>query len=171
VTLPPKIGLKPLSLMRMYLRVRPLRFAAGDHTGFPLHPYSIIWFKSIAPLDKVRILQALTLPETAIIKLTHLDMLLWGRALHFQGVVDRAENDAVPFELQFEDCRELRWQIYSHLQSATPEAFPASELMNFQMGRNQQRSPARLLTEHFGLALFYGTLYLIHYGQVISLDT
>jgi hypothetical protein len=122
-------------------------------------------------LDKVRILQALTLSETAIIKLTHLDMLLWGRALHFQGVVDMAENEVVPFEVHFEDCRELRWQVYSHLQSPTPEAFPASELMNFQMGRSQQRSPAQLLTEHFGLAVFYGTLYLIHNGQVLSLDT
>ena len=121
-------------------------------------------------MDKVRILQALTLPETGIIKLTHLDMLLWGRALHFHASVDASDTAAVRFEIHFEDCRELRWQVYSHLQSPSPQAFPASELMNFQLGRSQQRSPARLLTEHFGIVLFYGSLHLVHNEQIISLD-
>ena len=120
-------------------------------------------------MDKVRILQALSLPETGIIKLTHLDMLLWGRALHFHASVD-GEDTAVRFEIDFEDCRELRWQVYSHLQSATPQAFPASELMNFQIGRSQQRSPARLLTEYFGISLFYGGLHLVHNEQVTALN-
>ena len=121
-------------------------------------------------MDKVRILQALTLPETGIIKLTHLDILLWGRALHFHASVNSEDTAAMQFEIHFEDCRELRWQVYSHLQSPTPQAFPASELMKFQIGRTQQRSPARLLTEHFGMSLFYGSLHLIHNGQIIALD-
>jgi len=40
-----------------------------------------------------------------------------------------------------------------------------TELVNFKLGRSQHRSPAHLLTEHFGLSLFYGDVMLIRDGQ------
>ena len=54
---------------------------------------------------------ALNLEPSATIQLTALEMVMWGRELHFSG-----HADMMPFELRFLDCRELRWQLYSHLQ-------------------------------------------------------
>ena len=88
-------------------------------------------------------------------------MVMWGRDLHFSGVAD-----TMPFHLHFLDCRETRWQIYSHLQDESKPAFPPTELVNFKLGRTQHRSPAHLLTEHFGLSLVYGELEL-HYADAV----
>lgn len=93
-------------------------------------------------------------PNTTI-HFVSLSMKMWGRDLHFS-----CEANTLRFELYFLDCREMRWQIYSHLQDDNNPAFPPTDLANFKLGRNQHRSPAHLLTEHFGLSLVYGALDL-----------
>ena len=109
---------------------------------------------------------ALNLEPSATIQLTALEMVMWGRELHFSG-----HADMMPFELRFLDCRELRWQLYSHLQDENNPVFPPTELVNFKIGRTQHRSPAHLLTEHFGLSLVYGELALHYADEVIQLGT
>ncbi|GAB5492586.1 MAG: hypothetical protein Phog2KO_28010 [Phototrophicaceae bacterium] len=107
---------------------------------------------------------ALNLESATRIRFTALSMRMWGRELHFSCVAE-----SLAFNLNFLDCREMRWQIYTHLQDDNNPAFPPTELANFKLGRNQHRSPAHLLTEHFGLSLVYGALELHHDDKIIQL--
>jgi hypothetical protein len=109
-------------------------------------------------MNRATILRLLELQEDSPIHLLRLDMQLWGRNLVFTC---QAQN--ILFYLIFSDCSESRWRHYLHHESS-PEAFPPSELLNFRIGRNQGRSPAQLLTEHFGLSLVYGDLF-IEWGE------
>ncbi len=88
--------------------------------------------------------------EDVNVTIERLDVLDWGQTLVFTGTAGD-----VSFELHYDDCRELRWRIYAH------EAGGATALVSFAAGRDQQRSPAQLLTEHFGLSLFYGSSRLL----------
>ncbi len=90
-----------------------------------------------------------TLESTPVL-LTGLRVLDWGRALVLTGTV----GDAA-FELRYDDCRELRWRVY------VAESAAATPLVSFAPGRDQQRSPAQLLTAHFGLSLYYGSFTII----------
>ncbi|MDX2161747.1 MAG: hypothetical protein SF162_10510 [bacterium] len=72
----------------------------------------------------------------------------WGKTLTFTG---RAGE--LRFVLQCDDCREMRWRTYAHAEADQPTA-----VIEFKPGRDQHRSPAHLLTDHFGLSLFYGAL-------------
>lgn len=87
-------------------------------------------------------------PETPV-TIHSLDVLDWGQTLVFRGAAG-----AQAFALRYDDCRELRWRVYAH------EAGGVTELVGFAAGRDQQRSPAQLLTAHFGLSLFYGSVSL-----------
>ena len=112
------------------------------------------------------ILEALDLPVILPIQFVSLQMRMWGRDIRFgckAGLVD--------FKLQFIDCREMRWQLYTHMQDETNPAFPLTELVNVKIGRNEHRSPAHLLTEHFGLSLEYGKLLLLHDNHIHQLGT
>jgi hypothetical protein len=120
-------------------------------------------------VDKARILDSLSLPESTSITLTHLDLVLWGQGLHFHALAQPLAGTIIAFELHFLDCRDMRWQIYTHNQHPDSPAFPATELVNFRMGRSEHRSPAHLLTEHFGLSLFYGQLEIVSGEKTVSL--
>jgi hypothetical protein len=89
----------------------------------------------------------LGVPEDAPIMLTRLRVLDWGGTLVFEGTAGDQ-----PFELRYTDCRELRWRVYAH------ERADATPLVSFAPGRDQQRSPAQILTAQFGLSLFYGSV-------------
>lgn len=86
--------------------------------------------------------------------LTDLQLLNWGRTLILVG---RAGDR--PFELRYEDCRELHWRVYVH------QVLAPVEIVDFAPGRDQQRSPAKLLTTHFGLTLYYGQLVLTRFEK------
>lgn len=89
----------------------------------------------------------LGLPENAPASLTRFDVQEWGSTLVFAGQIgDQA------FELRYTDCRELRWRVY--VQDHTG----ATPLVGFVPGRDQHRSPAQVLTAHFGLSIFYGNV-------------
>ena len=122
-------------------------------------------------MDKSRILEKLALPITSTIQLTHLDMVLWGQGLYFHAVAQPLEGSSIAFEIRFLDCREMRWQLYTHMQHPDSPAFPASELTNLRIGRSQHRSPAHLLTEHFGLSLFYGVLQVVYGEQRVDISS
>jgi hypothetical protein len=112
------------------------------------------------------ILSALNLPHINPIRFTSLQMRMWGRDLRFS-----CKAGLVEFKLQYTDCREMRWQVYTHLKDEQNPAFPPTELVNIKIGRNQHRSPSHLLTEHFGLSLVYGELDLIYEDLTIPLGT
>ncbi|MFN8529540.1 MAG: hypothetical protein U0670_13085 [Anaerolineae bacterium] len=90
----------------------------------------------------------LELPDAAAITLTALHIDGWGRTLIFRG-----QLISTAFTLTFNDCREMRWRVYAHQEANVPTL-----LVEFAQGRDLHRSPAQLLTEHFGLSVFYGSL-------------
>ena len=91
----------------------------------------------------------LSLSEDVPVILTRIELIDWGRTFIFTGTAgDQA------FTLRYDDCRDLHWRIYVADNPGT------TTLISFAPGRDQQRSPAQLLTEHFGLSLFYGSVHL-----------
>lgn len=110
------------------------------------------------------ILSRLNLQQDTAIQLTGLTLRMWGRDLYFS-----CQAESSQFELVFTDCREMRWQLYTHIQDDENPAFPPSELVNLKIGRSQHRSPAHLLTGHFGLSLVYGELRLVYNEENLSL--
>lgn len=110
-------------------------------------------------MDRQKIADALGIQAGTPLYLTALNLRMWGHTLHF----DASAGEDVPFALVFDDCREWRWQTYTHIESGDA-AFPRTELVNFRLGRGQHRSPAHLLTGYFGLSLFYGEVLLLRAG-------
>ncbi len=91
--------------------------------------------------------------------LTDLRLIDWGQTLILTGTAGTAGDQ--PFELRYDDCRELQWRVYVH-QDSTPV-----QLVDFAPGRDQQRSPAKLLTTHFGLTLYYGRFTVTSPGILV----
>lgn len=90
----------------------------------------------------------LNLPADTPLLLTDVRLSGWGRTLIFMGLADD-----LAFTLTFDDCREARWRIYAHLNADAP-----TPIIEFAPGRDQHRSPAQMLTGHFGLSIFYGAM-------------
>ncbi len=93
----------------------------------------------------------LDLPAETPITFDKIDLIDWGRTLVFGGSAGDAEH-GVAFTLRCDDCRDLHWRVYVHDTAAT------TALVGFAPGRDQHRSPLQLLTEHFGLTLYYGSM-------------
>lgn len=96
-------------------------------------------------------MRLLGVPDDMLVMLHALDVREWGRVLVLEGTAGR-----LPFVLRYDDCRELRWRVYAHEQAGG--AIPETAVVSFITGRDQQRSPAQILTMHFGLSLWYGSL-------------
>ncbi|NWF69039.1 MAG: hypothetical protein HXY40_08130 [Chloroflexi bacterium] len=94
------------------------------------------------------IYQALGVESASPLWLSALRIGDWGRILLLEG-----DCGEIRFTLIFSDCREQRWRSYAHEQ-----AVESNRLVDFAPGRDQQRAPAQLLSEHFGLSVWYGTL-------------
>lgn len=112
-------------------------------------------------MDKARLLEGLDFPIAATIYLQELQIIFWGRTLDFACEAQAPEIAPCTFNLRFVDCRDMRWQVYSHIEQTEVTAFPLTELLNFSMGRDQQRSPCQIFTDYFGLSLFYGELHIL----------
>lgn len=115
-------------------------------------------------MDQYVILDTLGLKPPTPIQFTNLMMGVWGRDLKFM-----AQAGTTQFGLHFLDCRETRWQLYTHNQHDDNPPFPITELVNFKQGRGQHRSPAHLLSDHFGVSIVYGALQLVVGDTVHSL--
>jgi hypothetical protein len=89
------------------------------------------------------------LPPDTPLTLRALHVRHWGRTLHFEG-----DAGGRAFTMTFDDCREIRWRVYAHLDESALD----TPLVDFTSGRDQHRSAANLLTGHFGLSVYYGTL-------------
>lgn len=98
----------------------------------------------------------LGLPEEAVIRLLDLEVGRWGRDFVFTAQAASLNDEGIiPFKMAFYDCSETRWQTYTHIDLAIGAPLPTTTLVSYQ-----QRSPARLLTEHFSLSTFYGELVI-----------
>lgn len=108
-------------------------------------------------MDRPHILNALGLPPETPLQLTRVSTSSWGRRIVFRGVALPDTGSPVHFELLLSDCRDIRWQVYTHL-GHDEDTTPPTSIVSFRKGRSPHRSPAYILTEHFGLAVFYGEL-------------
>jgi hypothetical protein len=105
-------------------------------------------------MNSQTISEALGLKPDSVIHLTGLQLRGWGRELIFEGTA----GEMTRFRLLLLDCREARWQWYSHIELQAGNAFPPVAIVDLRLGRDQHRSPLRLLTDSFGLVLSYGQL-------------
>lgn len=80
----------------------------------------------------------------------------WGYELVFQCLRQTEGEAALPFTLTLSDCREMQWRVYARLATEGE-----NQLVQMQLGRDQHRSPARILTEAFGLVVFYGVMQIM----------
>jgi hypothetical protein len=73
------------------------------------------------------------------------------------------------FTLVFDDVRDARIRTYAADRDisasdtslwANGAAWPPSRILSIALGRDEHRSPAQCLTEHFGFTLTYGRLLL-----------
>jgi hypothetical protein len=92
--------------------------------------------------------EMLGIGEECALMITALRLEAWGRDVVF---VCRCGD--VRFEMMFADCREMRWRTYVHGDSAAEV-----QVADLVLGRDGHRSPAQLLTDAFGVSLFYGEL-------------
>jgi hypothetical protein len=82
-----------------------------------------------------------------------LALLDWGQVLELACVQRQHEQPDHPFTLRFTDCREMKWRTYA-FDGTQDEVL----LVDARLGRGEHRSPAHLLTDRFGVSLFYGAL-------------
>jgi hypothetical protein len=87
---------------------------------------------------------------------THLRLHNWGQTLTFTLVA--ADQT---FQLRLLDCREARWQWYSHVQVTGEPAFPPSTIVTLRSGQDRHRKPLQVLTDFFALSVTYGQLQFI----------
>jgi hypothetical protein len=116
--------------------------------------------------DPIR--RGLGLSADVVLSITGVAHEQWGRTLRLMMQADDAER--LSFALVFEDCREIKWRIFVHQADERAVAFPQTTLVDFAVGRGQHRSPATLLSDHFGLTLVYGRLVIVHDGRRHTLD-
>jgi hypothetical protein len=94
------------------------------------------------------IYEALGVSEGSAVQLVDIWVGAWGRDVVLEGVCGD-----VRFEVAFDDCREMRWRVYAHDNDGEPTAW-----VDFAAGRDRHRSPAQVLTDTFGLTLWYGAM-------------
>ena len=104
-------------------------------------------------MDQIRVTDALGLPPGSPLVLTHMQPVLWGQEVIFEGLCA-----GIPFRLRLIDCRDLRWQLYAHMQAEGRPAFPPAPIVDLSLGKDRHRSPLRMLTAYFGLVASYGDL-------------
>ncbi|MFN8372563.1 MAG: hypothetical protein U0694_06765 [Anaerolineae bacterium] len=94
--------------------------------------------------------EALGAAEGSAVELMDMWVGAWGRDVVMEG-----ECGGIRFKLAFDECREMQWRVYAHENDDQPTA-----LVDFAAGRGQHRSPAKLLTDTFGLTLWYGAMMI-----------
>lgn len=108
--------------------------------------------------------------EDSTLQLTGMTLLMWGRDMLIDGLCVPADGNPVSFQLESLDCRETKWQLFTHHHLDTPIAFPTTDVVSFKIGQSHHRKSATVLTDHFGLTWNYKTLNLRYASVVIELE-
>jgi len=86
---------------------------------------------------------------------TNVTMSLWGHDVAIECLYDPT-GDRLPYILNFQDCREIRWEI--HDPEEVHETF--AELIGIHLGEGDRQKPALIHTDIFEISLLYGTFNL-----------
>lgn len=90
--------------------------------------------------------------EPSLALITAVRILDWGRRVIVEGVDDPVtRND---FQIDFGDCRELRWSLYEDAPVDDAEA----DVIGICLGRDHHREPAVVTTDLFELSIRYGSV-------------
>jgi len=114
--------------------------------------------------------EALGCTEDSQLQFTNMTLIMWGRDMIFDGLCVPEQGQPISFQLESIDCREVKWQLFTHHQLDHPIAFPTTAIVSFKIGQSHHRKPATILTDHFGLTWNYKTLNLRYGDVVIELD-
>lgn len=106
-------------------------------------------------MDLIVLNQLLAIPAESTFVVLGLDVQDWGRVLRLPCRYTTPSGDSGAFDLMFDDCREMRWRLYTHYQGDTPA------LVDLAFGTAAQRKPAHILTDAFGVSLLYGEYRVI----------
>lgn len=109
---------------------------------------------------------ALGCAENSQLQFTNLTLQMWGRDMILDGLCIPEKGQPLDFILESIDCREVKWQLFTHHQMDTPVAFPTTDIVSLKIGQSHHRKSASTLTDHFGLTWNYKTLNL-HYGSIV----
>ena len=108
-------------------------------------------------MDKLKIAEALGSHPYGALWVKDVRLASWGRDVAFECLYEPgAPSKPIPFHLTLKDCREMRWRIYAHLDGQAGMA----SIVNISLGTGQQRKPANILTDFFGLTVSYGELVI-----------
>ena len=111
-------------------------------------------------MDLDRLTTSLSIPPESTIVVLGLDLSDWGRVLRLPCRYTTPTGETGAFALVFDDCREMRWRLYTHYQGETPA------LVDLAFGTDAHRKPATILTDAFGLSLLYGAYRVIRSPEV-----
>lgn len=106
-------------------------------------------------MDLERLAEMLAIAPESTVVVLGLDVSDWGRALRLPCRYTTPDGAMGAFDLVFDDCREMRWRLYTHYQGETPA------LVDLAFGTDAHRKPATILTDAFGISLLYGELRVI----------
>lgn len=109
---------------------------------------------------------ALGCADNSLLQLTDLSLQMWGRNMIISGQCIPQTGTPQPFKLESIDCRETKWQLFSHHAHNDPIDFPTTDIVSLKMGQSHHRKSASILTDHFGLTWNYETLNL-RYGEIV----
>jgi len=94
---------------------------------------------------------------------TDIQIKQWGTELWLHCVYDPI-GERVPYELIFQDCWQLRWEIHDSDASSDLEA----DLIGITLGQNDHRQVAIIHTDIFELSLLYGNVSLRKAGNMAA---
>ena len=121
-------------------------------------------------MHQAMIFNALGCEADSQLRFRQMTTLMWGRDMIFDGDCITQAGKSIAFQLESIDCREVKWQIFSHHQLDTPIPYPNTEVVSFKIGQSHHRKSAALLTDHFGLTWNYKMLNLRYGGVLIELS-
>jgi len=108
-------------------------------------------------MDKPQLAEKLGLPPGGVFQITDMQWVGWGSDMIFECLYE-VEGDNIPFQMILKDCREQHWRVYAHVEAGENGKRPAAALVNLRLGSDQHRKALNMLTDFFGLTIFYGEL-------------
>jgi hypothetical protein len=82
---------------------------------------------------------------------TNVKVSLWGNQVLLECLCDPA-GERLPYTLNFQDCREIRWDVHDPEEVGDLEA----DLIGISLGEDAHRQPAVIHTDIFEISIIYG---------------
>jgi hypothetical protein len=116
-------------------------------------------------MDRGTVCERLGMPLGGTFWIKDVHFFGWGNEVVFDWHYDAPGGPSVPFQMVLQDCRELQWRVYAHLQHPEDRTLPATALVNLRLGTEGHRKPLQVLTDAFALTVLYDKLLLTRLGE------